>query len=277
MDHNNPSHRPVPSHQRMDRGAGSSKKGFFELLPSKTAFVLGIITAIFAIGTIGFVILGSCVLSGDCGSFAVSASDDTEKVVVADDEEEEENAAEVKTTTTTGTSVPAISDEDHVRGNADAELTLIEYSDFECPFCSRFHPTALQVMEEYEGKVKWVYRHFPLSFHPEAQPAAEASECAAEQDMFWEFADGLFENQSDLGDDFYSELAGDLGMNVSEFEDCFESGKYEDKVKAQAQAGAAAGVTGTPGSFIIDADGNATPIKGALPFSSVQSIIEEML
>lgn len=92
-----------------------------------------------------------------------------------------------------------VTDADHIRGSSDAPITIIEYSDFQCPFCIRFHPTMLQVMAEYEGRVRWVYRHLPLTaIHPEAEPAALAAECAGElggNDAFWQFADGLFANQ----------------------------------------------------------------------------------
>jgi protein-disulfide isomerase len=92
--------------------------------------------------------------------------------------------------------VDPISEKDHVRGDRDAQIVLIEYSDFQCPFCSRFHPTAQQVVEEFNGQVMWVYRHFPLdSIHPVARKAAEASECVAElggNDAFWNFVDTIF-------------------------------------------------------------------------------------
>ena len=134
-----------------------------------------------------------------------------------------------------------------------------------------------QVMEQYKGKVKWVYRHYPLSFHPQSQPAAEASECASEQGKFWEYAKGLFENQKSLGAEFYSKLAGDIGLNVSTFNTCLESDKYLSHIQQDLEGGSGAGVRGTPGSFLIDKDGNAQAIKGALPFSSIQPLIDEAL
>lgn len=95
---------------------------------------------------------------------------------------------------------PVVTDEDHIRGNPNAAITIVEYSDFECPFCSRFHPTVKQALVDYGDQVRWVYRHFPLAqIHPNAIPSAEASECVAEQkgnEGFWEFVDAMFESQS---------------------------------------------------------------------------------
>ena len=181
-------------------------------------------------------------------------------------------------TPSTGGTAPAgqlaaATNEDHVRGDLKkAEVVIIEYSDFECPFCARHHPTMLQVMEEYGDKVAWVYRHFPLSFHPEAKPAALASECAAEQGKFWEYADELVLNQATLSTDFYGTLAGELGLNQNKFDDCFESGKYQAVVDAQTASGAAAGVNGTPATFI-----NGQMISGAVPFASLKTVIDAEL
>jgi protein-disulfide isomerase len=173
--------------------------------------------------------------------------------------------------------IPAVDEEDHVRGNPNADVTFIEYSDFECPFCSRFVDTVDQVMAQYGDDIRFVYRHFPLTNHPEAEPAANAAECAGEQGKFWEYHDALFAQQDQLGDALYSSIASDLGINNKQFKDCVSSGKYLSYIRQDEQEGASAGVTGTPGSFVIDADGNATPIQGALPFASVQPIIEAAL
>jgi protein-disulfide isomerase len=251
-----------------------TQKSFFDALHPKQSFWLGFITAILALGTLGFILLGSCILGGDCSvdGFALADSTDTELLAVADGTND---AEAVPTPTATG--VPAVTEADHIRGNVDAPITIIEYSDFECPYCERFHPTMQQVMEDYTDEVRWVFRHFPLSFHPNAIGAAMAAECAGEQDKFWEMGDALFENRTTLGEDLYLSLASDLGLNTSAFTDCYESDKYLDDIEAEAQAGAAAGVTGTPGSFVIDADGNAIPIKGALPYSSVAAAIDSVL
>lgn len=245
-------------------------KSFFDALHPKQSFWLGFVTAILCLGTLGFVLLGSCILGGDCSVEGLAAESDSDSVVAAPTQ-----AAAVPTPTATG--VPAVTEADHIRGDVNAPITIIEYSDFECPFCSRFHPTMLQVMEEYPDDVRWVLRHFPLSFHPQATPAANAAECAGEQGKFWEYGDALFANQSSLGDTYYAQLAADLGLNTPQWQNCYDSEKYNDVIEAQAQSGAAAGVSGTPGSFVIDKDGNAIPIKGALPFSSVAAAIDSVL
>ncbi|MDA2922801.1 DsbA family protein [Patescibacteria group bacterium AH-259-L07] len=166
-----------------------------------------------------------------------------------------------------------VSKDDHVRGESNAAVTLVEFSDFQCPFCNRFHPTVTQILDEYPNSVRWVYKHFPLdAIHPQARPAAEASECAAEQNKFWEFGDALFENQSRLGSDYYSEVAGDLGLNVDKFNECVSSRKYKDRVEADYQLGIRLGVRGTPASFI-----NGELLVGAVPYPSLQSAIEKAL
>ena len=174
------------------------------------------------------------------------------------------------------------SDKDHIRGNKDAKAFLIEYSDFECPFCARFHPTAQQVLDEYGNDVAWVYRHFPLdTIHPRARPAAQASECAAElggEDMFWSFIDEILENQETaLSDSGLKNTASKLGLDASAFSNCVESEKYKDKVEEQYQGGLAAGITGTPGSFVVNSKGEVWFIPGAAPFEILKETIDEAL
>ena len=149
----------------------------------------------------------------------------------------------------------------------------MEFSDFQCPFCRQFHPTVQQAFNEYGDKVRWVYRHFPLTqIHPNAQPAAEASECVGEQkgsEGFWQFADAMFAQQERLGADFYREQAGQIGVNLTQFDTCVATRKYKDKVEAQMQEGMKLGVNGTPGSFV-----NAVPVRGALPYENLKAIID---
>lgn len=175
--------------------------------------------------------------------------------------------------------IPEISDDDHVRGSSNAEVFIIEYSDFQCPFCQRFHPTAQQALDEYGDDVAWVYRHFPLdTIHPNARPAAQASECAAElggNDTFWAFTDAIFADQTKLND--LASYATQAGLNVSSFNSCVESDRYADRVEQDYQEGLAAGVTGTPGSFVVNQKGEVWYIPGAVPYDSLKVTIDEAL
>jgi protein-disulfide isomerase len=248
-----------------------SQKNILDSLPSRQAFWLGFITAILSLCTLGFILLGSMMLNGSSFNFAA--------VEAADEDGGAAAVAVADTEPTTVTGVPVVDEDDYIRGNVDAPITIIEYSDFECPFCQRFHPTVQQVLDEYGDQVRWVYRHFPLSFHANAESAALAAECAGEQgnDFFWEVGDLLFENMDSLGESTYQEIAAEVGLNVSDWQTCYDEERYISKIRTQAQEGGAAGVTGTPGSFIVDADGNAIPLKGALPYSSVSAAIDSLL
>ncbi len=173
----------------------------------------------------------------------------------------------------------AVSEGDHVRGDlAKAKVVLVEYSDFQCPYCSKHHPTMLQVMDEYGDDVAWVYRHFPLSFHANAEPSSLASECAAEQGKFWEFADAMFEGQAGLSttaqaaETFMQATAEEIGLNMNTYNDCYESAKYQSAVDEDADSGQTAGVSGTPATFI-----NGTLVSGAVPYASMKKIIDDAL
>ena len=173
--------------------------------------------------------------------------------------------------------MPEVTDADWVRGDLDkAKVVMVEYSDYECPFCSRHHPTLQNMVDEFGDDVAWVYRHFPLtSIHPNATPAAIAAECAGElggNDAFWEMTDGLFENQTALNQATYERLAGEIGLNAAQFASCLSSGEYNQKVNDHQTGGAAAGVTGTPGTFI-----NGQLVPGAVPEAQVRSIIQQYL
>ena len=254
------------------RPNNSDSKSFFDSMDSKTAFIVGFVASILVIGTIGFFILGGCMLKGSCTGTSTASADSAPTQVAVAPDDLAPNPAPIPTG-----AVPDVTDDDYVRGNPNAKVTMIEYSDFECPFCSRFAETTDEILDEYGDDIRFVYRHFPLSFHPEAEPAALAAECAGEQGKFWEFHDELFANQTSLGTKLYDEIADDLGINNSQFKDCIDTEKYAAKIRTQAQEGGAAGVSGTPGSFIIDADGNIEAVKGALPFSAVQPLIEAAL
>jgi len=177
-----------------------------------------------------------------------------------------------------------VSSSDHIRGNANARLSLVEYSDFECPFCQRFHPTMQDLMKTYGDKIRWVYRHFPLSFHANAQKEAEASECIAElggNDAFWKYVDAIFERTTANGTGFALEklgpLAAELGINQAEFQTCLDSSKYEQLVKDQIADGTKGGVSGTPSTFIIDPKGETQILVGAQPIEAFRTEIDKAL
>ena len=160
-------------------------------------------------------------------------------------------------------------------GSADAPVTIVEFSDFQCPYCAKFYfETFGQLHEKYikSGKVKFAYRHFPLSFHENAQKAAEASECAREQNKFWEYADKLFANQKSLGTESLKKYAAELGLDAKKFNECLDSGKAAPLVQADLSDGLEMGVSGTP-AFLI----NEKLISGAQPFSAFETVIEQEL
>ncbi|MEW5739059.1 MAG: thioredoxin domain-containing protein [Myxococcota bacterium] len=158
------------------------------------------------------------------------------------------------------------------RGPADAKVTIVEFSDFECPFCSKAEDSVSKVMEQYAGKVKLVFRHYPLPFHSHAAKAAEASACADEQGKFWEMHKVLFANQQKLGVDDLKAHAATVGLDAAKFAACLDGGGKKSIVDADQKAGTEAGVTGTPAFFI-----NGKLLSGALPVAEFQKIIDAEL
>ena len=181
---------------------------------------------------------------------------------------------------------PVSSGRDHILGNPDATVTLVEYSDFECPYCKKFHPTAKRLVEAFDGKLNWVYRHFPLSFHnPGAQKQAEASECASElggDDAFWSYTDKIYERTKSNGKGFpiadLIPLAVELGMDQKQFSDCLESGRYTQRVKEDFNEGTSIGISGTPGNiFVNNQTGKVLARPGAQPFPALKAAVDQLL
>lgn len=179
--------------------------------------------------------------------------------------------------------VAEVSQKDHIKGNRDAKVKIIEYSDFECPFCKSFHPTMQQILKDYGDNVAWVLRHYPLSFHANAQKEAEAAECVGElggDENFWAFTDKIFERTTSNGTGFaltkLGPLALEVGVDQVQFQQCLDSGKYAQFVKDSISEGQSAGVSGTPTSFVVF-DGTNKLIAGALPIEQVKQAIDAAL
>ncbi len=165
--------------------------------------------------------------------------------------------------------------DDPMKGDPDAPVTIVEFSDFECPFCGRFYSQTYGLIEQNyinTGKANIVFRDFPLSFHQQATPAALAAECADDQGKFWEYHDLIFENQGALSDASYTAWAQQLGLDMNEFDSCYTSRKHLAEVQEDFQEGGALGITGTPGFFV-----NGRLISGAQPYSVFEAAIEAAL
>ncbi|MFA6391611.1 MAG: thioredoxin domain-containing protein [Patescibacteria group bacterium] len=245
-------------------------KGFFGNMSPKASFVFGLTVGVAIISIVGFITV--LTMSGDGDKVATNKNTNTNTNTAVANTNTAAAAAPVDIKLT------AITDTDHIRGDKNASVTLVEFSDFECPYCSRVAPTLDALLDKYEGDIRLVYKHFPLtSIHPQAVPAAEAAECANDQGKFWEYHDALYADQSKLAEGYYSELAVTLGLNKAQFDECFDSRKYQDKVTAQSVEAQAAGGKGTPYTVMIDADGNTTPLSGAIPQANFEAAIDQAL
>jgi protein-disulfide isomerase len=158
------------------------------------------------------------------------------------------------------------------RGPASAPIEMIEFSDFQCPYCQRAHPTVRKVLEAYGERIRLVYRHYPLPNHPNARPAAEAAQCANEQGKFWPYHDRLFATPNKLRDADLKQTAVELGLESTRFNQCVDSHKYKAAVDSDLKAGEDAGVSGTPAFFI-----NGRELSGAQPFEAFKRVIDEEL
>jgi protein-disulfide isomerase len=224
------------------------------------------------------------------GSYAVLKSEEPSKMELT----EAIKKLELKISSNQPSNAPNIKpvnvsiDDDPVRGDPDAPITIIEFSDFQCPFCSRFQTQTLPtILEEYvdTGKVKFVYRDFPIqTSHPNAMPAAVASECAHEQNKYWEYHDALFERQQTwnnlkLSDsiDTFKKMAKELGMNEDQFNSCLDSGKYIDEINNDLKDGTNYGITGTPGFFVGNEKNGFVKLIGAQPIEAFKKIIDSQL
>lgn len=245
----------------------SSFAGIFSAASPKVAFIIGLLVGVAGVSLIGFVLAASFAFSGK--GLKLAANNPTPNPTV---------------TTPTQPSAPspvniAVKSSDYVLGSADAPVTVFTYTDLECPFCKSFHPSMQRIMSEYTGQVRWVYRHFPLSFHVNAQKEAEAAECVGKLgggDAYWEFINNIFERTTSNGTGFaladLYPLARDIGVSESRFRTCLDQGEMASKVQADLQEGSNYGVQGTPTSFV-----NGTPVEGAVPYEQLKAVIDQAL
>ena len=168
---------------------------------------------------------------------------------------------------------------DHVLGNPDAKVAIIEFSDFECPFCARLHPTLTRIVEENKD-VKWIFRHFPLSsIHSKAFGAAVASECIAKlgsNDAFWNFTNTVFIDQRKLGNTLYEEMARASGIDISEFNTCTKDKIIVNEVQAALDEVTNIGGRGTPFVVIVAASGELSTFSGALPYEQIKGLVDQV-
>ncbi|MBI3630793.1 MAG: thioredoxin domain-containing protein [Candidatus Sungbacteria bacterium] len=201
-----------------------------------------------------------------------------------------EKGKPVTTTSATGTQqvaakdIPAVTPSDHIFGDPNAPIKIVEYTDLECPFCKQFDATMKQVMQAYPGKVAWVMRNFPLQqLHPNAPKLALAAECVAElggNDAYWKFKDSIF-TQAPINTFFdmtkLTTTAQGVGVDGKKFDLCVASGKYQDKISKDFNDAVAAGGQGTPFSVLITKSGAQVPIPGSQPFDSLKQAIDTAL
>ncbi len=160
----------------------------------------------------------------------------------------------------------------HVKGSDSAKVTIVEFSDFQCPFCSRVNPTLAKVSEEYGDKVKIAFKHFPLAFHTKAPDAHKASIAAGKQGKFWEMHDKIFANQATMSTDNYATWAGEMGLDVEQFKKDMASPAVQAHIDADMKQASGMGVTGTPSFFI-----NGYFLSGAQPFEAFKAVIDRQL
>jgi protein-disulfide isomerase len=159
------------------------------------------------------------------------------------------------------------------QGPENAPITIVEFSDYQCPYCVRWYNEVYKrLLDTYKDKIRFVYRDFPLEFHPEAQPAAEAANCAGEQNAYWQYHDALFNEKYPLGSAAYSQYASDLGLNTDQFQKCISEHRYAEEITADMKFAYSVSVSSTPTFFI-----NGLAVVGAQPYEVFQQIIDKEL
>ncbi len=229
----------------------------------------------------------------EAADMANSKSDEEIKALKKEMQDLRKDVEDLKTKITARQQAPAPEpqevvvsmDDDPVKGDLNAPVTIIEFSDFQCPFCGRFFKGSFTEIErDYikTGKVRYVFRDFPLDFHKQAPKASEAANCAGEQGKYWEMHDKLFENQNALMVDKLREYAAEIGLDSGSFDACLDSGKYAEEINRDVEDGKKAGISGTPSFFIGKSQGKGKEITGkrivgARPYESFKQVIDQVL
>jgi len=262
-----------------DSGSATKENTSNEKVISKSAF-----------NKLLFGLIAASVVSAFLGGFVVgSETVEPEKIVIRDvtgvvEPTQSQQSSQLQSGSQI---IPIVSmDDDPVKGDPNAPITIIEFSDFQCPFCKKFHVNTLPLLEKNyidTGKVKFVYRDFPIqSIHPNAVSAALASECADDQNLFWQYHDSVFENQRNWerlpvssAINAFKQYASELGIDMDEFNQCLDTAKHVTEVNGDLQDGRSYGVTGTPGFFVGNDELGYVKIIGAQPYSVFERLIED--
>lgn len=255
-------------------------RSMFDNVSPKLTFWFGVLAAISILSTVGFFLLLAQILEGSASTVKGAATKNTNTAAAAPSAAAPSAVQPSVPEEVIPTGTIALDSLRNIRGKGD--LTIVEYSDTECPFCKRFHSTMLQVIKEYDGKVRWVYKHSPIeSLHAKAPREAQAIECAGEQKKFWEYTDELFvrtPSNDGLEDSELFAIADAVGLDRKKFDACIEAGGAKDTIAADSAEGQKYGLQGTPYSLVIDKTGKiVNVINGAQSAATVKSILDQAL
>ncbi len=252
-------------------------KGFFANVPSKFTFIFGLVIGIAAFSIFGYISLLTRVSGTSVAKANTNAN--TNGAVAGD------TAAANTNTAAAAEPVKPVSDSDHYEGKKDAAVSIVVYTDFECPYCKTFHDTAKQLLASYPNDVKLIYRNYPLSFHANAQKEAEASECAAKiggNDAYWKYVNAIFDRTTSNGTGFaltsLVPLAKEIGLKEKDFQTCLDGDQTKSIVTTDQSEGSSAGVSGTPTGFVLDKTGKQVgSVPGAVPLTTLEASVKQAL